>query len=163
MGLAEAKKHFPNSLTVKFIVSRPWLVTCSGAQCFYINDGGVISDSAPQFSENPLPELEMAGKRDFSLGETIIDSGSIAFIKTWLSNAASIQEVPVKIFLESANAKMFFRSGWFLYLARNTDSQKILYDLELLLSQRIKDGRQNLEYIDMRFPEKAFYKMKTRI
>jgi len=39
-------------------------------------------------------------------------------------------------------------------------AEQIAQDLKLLLDQKIGQDRPRLEYVDLRFPDKAFYKLR---
>lgn len=169
-GTASVQKLFPNKLVVKFEKSEPWLIWCpprlalgeaGSPDCYYIDEKGALSDRAPYFSELPLPQVRIKDPIIAKLGNSIISSEDTVFLKAWLLSLKTIDALPSEIeFLGKAEIKIFLKEGWFIYLSRNSDPQKLFTDLRLLLEQKIKDSRPKLEYIDLRFENKAFYKLR---
>ena len=163
-GLAEVKKEFPKTLIVNFSESKPWLIFCGKEECFYVNESGVLEDIAPKFSTNPLPEIIINNDLEGSkyLGENVLDESQARFLRVafdYLKSAGA--EVDKIEFQESGNTKIFLKEGWFIYFSLSMDPLKTFSDFILLLSEKIKDNRETLEYIDLRFENKAFYKLKS--
>lgn len=50
--------------------------------------------------------------------------------------------------------------GWAIYLDAAQDLEEQLANAELILETKVGDGRGRLEYIDVRFGEKVFYKLR---
>lgn len=163
-GLAEVEKKFPKTLIISFPETKPWLIWCREESCFYVNESGAIADIAPKFSENPLPEIAIAGApaAPMRLGENILNKSQTRFLHTAFDYLKNTEAEANKIeFQNSGEAKIFLKEGWFIYVLLSSDPQKIFSDFKLLLDEKIKDGRNKLEYIDLRFENKAFYKLKN--
>ena len=163
-GLAEVKKEFPKTLVVNFSESKPWLIFCGKEECFYVNESGVLEDIAPKFSKNPLPEIIINNdlKSSKYLGENVLDESQARFLRVAFDYLKSAGAEADKIeFQESGNTKIFLKEGWFIYFSLGADPLKTFSDFVLLLNEKIKDNRETLEYIDLRFENKAFYKLKT--
>ncbi len=165
-GLAIVEKKFPKTLIISFPKTKPWLIFCSKEDCFYVNEFGILADIAPKFSENPLPEIVIVGASAATrrLGENVLDESQARFLRVAFDYLKNIEAEANKIeFQESnaADAKIFLKEGWFIYVSLSSDPQKIFSDFKLLLEEKIKDGRNRLEYVDFRFGNKAFYKLKT--
>src|SRR3989344_3726410 len=160
-GLASAEKIIPNRLEIKFEKSEPWLIFCETSEaCYYIDEKGALSERSPVFSENPLPQIRSGDLKGVKLGDGIIPAEDAVFLKEWFSSLKTIGEAPAEIeFLKKGEIKILLKKGWFIYLAGRSSPEKIFWDLKLLLDQKIKDARPKLEYIDLRFENKAFYKL----
>lgn len=161
-GLASAEKVFPNSLIIKFEKTEPWLMACkTQEECYYVDEKGAISARAPIFSELPLPQIRFKNTADIKLGDSAVSAENIAFLKIWFENFKTIDAHPLAIeYLKDKEMKISLKEGWFIHLTKNSDPQKLFTDLKLLLDQKIKDSRSKLEYIDLRFENKAFYKLR---
>lgn len=161
-GLANAEKVFPNSLIIKFEKAEPWLMACkTQEECYYVDEKGAISARAPIFSELPLPHIRFKNAANVKLGDSVVSAENIAFLKIWFENLKTIDASPLTIeFLKDEEMKFFLKEGWFIYFTKNSDPQKLFIDLKFLLDQKIKDSRPKLEYIDLRFENKAFYKFR---
>jgi len=160
-GIAQVEKKFPKTISVKFEKSEPWLIYCKAPEeCYYVDALGALSERAPRFSRNPLTEI--TGKVSASiLGDKLIPAKILVVIKFWFDSIGFLDIQTAKFdILENGDFKIFIEGGWFLYLNINLDHKKAFGDLKLLLDQKIKEDRARLEYIDMRFDNKAFYKLK---
>ncbi len=163
-GLAEIEKKFPKTLVVSFPETKPWLIFCLPDSCFYVNESGVLEDVTPKFSKSPLPEIIINSYLENSKhsGESVLDESRARFLRVAFDYLKSAGAEADKIeFQENGDAKIFLKEGWFVYFSLGADPIKTFSDLVLLLNEKIKDGRGKLEYIDLRFENKAFYKLKS--
>ena len=161
-GLADVSKNFPRTLVVKFEKSRPWLIFCkSEKNCYYLDEKGILSEASPQFSENPIPQIEGVDVPDAELGDRVLSYEDVIFLRSWFQNFKKLEVESASIWLEKGdNLKIFLKEGWFIYVSKKLSTEKTFYDLKLLFDQKIKDNRSKLEYIDLRFENKAFYKLR---
>lgn len=161
-GLADVSKNFPKTLVVKFEKSRPWLIFCSSEKnCYYLDERGILSEASPQFSENPIPQIEGVDAPNAKLGDRILSYEDAIFVRAWFQNLKKLEAEPANILLEKGNnLKIFLKEGWFIYVSKKLSTEKNFYDLKLLFDKKIKDRRPELEYIDLRFENKAFYKLR---
>lgn len=163
-GVADVSKKLPNTLIIKFAQHAPWLIFCPPAgragsnTCFYVAKNGVLSDFAPRFSENPLPMLKISVP-EAELGQEVIPPETADRVFKFNADLKTINALMTAVEI-SESIKISLKEDWQIYLDKNFDPIKISRDLELLLREQIKDGRKNLEYIDMRFENKAFYKLR---
>ena len=161
LGLAVVEKKFPKTLEIKFLKIDPWLIFCGTLNCFYVSREGIVSERAPKFSESPLPEITFAQPPTPKLGKAIISNNQSQALAKAFSSIASLGTSATRVEFEDADFfKIFLKEDWYIHLSLDSDMDKTFYDLKLLLEQKIKDKRANLEYIDMRFENKAFYKLR---
>lgn len=164
-GAPEISKKLPGTLIIRFVPGKPWLIFCLPAEappCFYIGKKGTLGERAPRFSDNPLPELAAAVPEDLKIGDSVISESQADFINALFNGLLSVEAAPAKTeILNAAEVKISTAEGWFILISFNIDPAKISRDLKLLLDQKIGGKRPALEYIDMRFPNKAFYKLKN--
>lgn len=157
IGIATAEKKFPKTLEVNFPETEPWLIYCAD-KCYYVSPAGFLTDTAPKFSENPLPMVS-AGNEAKSIGDSVLTDAQIKFLKNALARfknmGITVREVAI-----GEEIKFSTKENWNLLIGKDADLSKTFTDLGLLFSQKIKDDRANLEYIDMRFENKAFYKLR---
>ena len=160
IGLATAKKDFPKTIEIKFPQNEPWLLYCSELDCYYVSDKGFLIDRAPKFSQNPLPEI-IVGERNAKIGDQIATGKQIIFLRNTLQTLAKLNiQVTSVSFGEKSEVTIVTSENWYLRMTDNMNIQVSLNDLRLLLEQKIKENRQNLDYIDMRYPNKAYYKLR---
>ncbi len=166
--LPEAEKQIPNTLLIRFISTPPLFIFCPPAQagqdknaCFYVNGAGALGERAPHFSESPLPELAVSGQSSAQIGDRIILEQEIQFLGEFLVALKDLNIAPSKIEVsENKDIKIFMKEGWYILTSSDLPADRVSGDLRLLLDQKIAGGRSRLEYIDLRFPNKAFYKLR---
>ena len=160
--LLEASKQIPNKLLIRFISKPPLFIFCQDRNiCFYINSAGVLGERAPHFSENPLPELAVEGRSSAKTGDQILSEPQTQFLEAFFGSLKNLNIAPLKIEVsENKDIKIFTKEGWFILASSDPDTQEVAANLKLLLDQKIKDKRDELEYIDLRFKNKSFYKFR---
>lgn len=160
IGIAVAKKNFPKTVDIKFPQTDPWLIYCGQNDCFYVSEKGVLNERAPKFSPNPLPEITLSdsGKK---IGDIVATSEQISSLRIIFQKLGNLN-ISVSSFSFGGNneIKIITAENWYLLIRDEGAISKTIADLGLLLSEKIKDARSKLEYIDMRFPNKAFYKLR---
>jgi len=167
--LAEVSKKIPSTLLIHFISTPPLFIFCPPAladedktACFYVNSAGAVGERAPKFSESPLPELAIYGQGSAKIGDQILSEQDTDFLGKFLGSLKNLNAAPLKIEIsENKDIKIFIKDGWFILTSMDLSADRVSDELRLLLGQKIGDKRSQLEYIDMRFPDKAFYKLKS--
>ncbi len=148
-------RNFPDSLAVTIIERRPAALFCNGEDCRFIDEDGFIFDEAASFSGNVYVKFYS------EIGEAEI--GTINNFKRIMDFANLVLEENIKItdivLAEEGLRKFFTSDGWHILLNENDNIQAAFENLKLTLGQ-IKENRQNLEYIDLRFGNKVYYKFK---
>lgn len=160
IGLAAVKKNFPKTIDIKFPQNEPWLIYCSEVECFYVSDKGLLFDRAPKFSQNPLPEIIMENKNG-KIGDRVASPAQALFLRN-IFHQLNLMNIDILSASFGAKAEVKFITGekWYLKIINNDNAQKTLGDLKLLLDEKIKGDRTKLEYIDMRYENKAYYKLR---
>ena len=161
---------FPDSLLINITERKPTALFC-GAQpeadsreedfvCFFIDEDGIVFERAPDFSDNVY--VKFYAESEDGVSEKIPEkiSGFKKMMK--FTEAARRGGVDImKVVMEKEGLRKFYISeGWYIMLKENDDFQTALENLELALEEKIKDSRKYLEYIDLRFGNKLFYKYK---
>ena len=170
VGISKIKKRYPNTILIEFESTEPKFIFCPDVFCYYINQNGILSERAPIFSDNPLPLLVTPHKNPV-LGDQIISKRAGNFLTIFQKSIALLHIAAVKIEMEqsgenttdSINITVRGESDrahtWQLFVSEQSDPEKLAGDLGLLIREKIKDTMGKLEYIDLRFPDKAFFKL----
>ncbi|QQG42358.1 MAG: hypothetical protein HYW15_02485 [Candidatus Giovannonibacteria bacterium] len=160
-GVPAVKKIFPRGLSINFPEILPWLIFCPAENtCFYITQSGELGDRTPRFSESPLPELSFGQKITAQIGDRILSEKEAGFLTYFTSALKNMSVMPKRIRVSFGEIDIYLKEGWFILASAELPPEKTARDLKLLLEQKIGERRQALEYVDMRFPDKAFYKLK---
>ena len=160
-------KNFPNAVSIKVEERNNEALFCTQNKdegCAFIDKDGFAFEPAPYFS---------AGVYLTFFEE---DSGSSA--STWKRSFQVLSEeqfkklIDFKNLLTEENIKILqiiikkegiyglqTNEGWFILLNEKNDAQLTYQNLKTTLDQ-IKEKRKNLNYIDLRFGNKVFYKFR---
>lgn len=136
--------------------------SCLKAECFYLDEEGVLFKQAPIVSGGILLEIVASSSesrieiiRDKPLGDNFY---KISFLARKIEENLKEDKLN-KIILKDENSfELVFVSGLKIISDLETSPEKILRNLNIVL-QSVKD-RKNLEYIDLRFGNKAYYKFR---
>lgn len=161
LGVAEIEKKFPNKISIDFKEIKPKFLYCEESECFYIDKSGTPYETAPFFSDSPLPVLEFleTPKKILKLGEEFFSKDEANFLIDFGKDIKRLNLSIKKIVVEK-DIKLTMNEEWqLIILLGEKDYKDIVEKLSLIFERKIKD-RSNLKYIDMRFPNKAFYKLK---
>lgn len=175
IGISEITKHYPRTLRVVFREQTAQFIWCGGSACFYIAKDGLIAAEAPQFSDTPLPLLVFSvpvAVFDISLGQWIMEPPVAQFFVEFISfveKQFNVGVTTIELQLRKGEvtafpadvieAKIFTKDDWFIFVRTNDDSRRLASDVTLLIKEKIPT-LENLAYIDLRFKDKAFYKLR---
>ncbi|MEK7503351.1 MAG: hypothetical protein AAB556_02835 [Patescibacteria group bacterium] len=157
LGVAKVNKKFPNKIELEFLEIKPKFIYCN-EDCFYANKTGFLYELAPSFTENPIPFIE-TGSEVKKIGDYILSLKEAEFLADFLSEVSRMDLNAETISVEN-DFKIFLKQNWHIILLKNEprSGAELAEKLKLILEQKVKNS--SLEYIDMRFPNKAFYKLK---
>ena len=166
LGVAIVQIKFPRTITVNFPQREARFIICSETDtCYYMNNEGLLFNESPQFSEYPLPLITISpsvrSPREVRLGDQFADADTMRFINTTVRGLFALG-ITSKIIEtnDMSEIKIFTPEDWYIYLNTKTDPVKTAQNIRLLMDQKIKNSRDALEYIDLRFENKAFYKLR---
>lgn len=141
-----------------------WAVWCrnESEECFYIDEKGVIFRAAPRFYGDLVLKIMDSRSEILGPGKTILDPELLKKIREFQTNIFQVQGIAINTIEISPDLvfKLGTRDGWHIILDSQTDTVLAAENLKLLLSSAIKDGAGELDYIDLRFPDKSFFKFK---
>ena len=133
--------------------------------CVYVDSSGFAFETAP----NPIGSLIVRVRNDnktVPVSARVIESDSMDFM------LLLAREIPRAIQEDAIGFEMLSRvpseirvmtSGRYeLWMARDRDVGEALGALDTLLKQEIQEKKNNLEYADLRFGSKVFYKFKSQ-
>lgn len=176
LGVATVKKNFPNTLSIIFPKREARFIICNtNNSCFYINEEGLLYSEVPQFSDYPLPLIMIAqnasssSKSEYSiaLGDKLTSTSTMRFLNIMTQKLPKLG-INTKIIeisigndrympFDFKEIKIFTPQEWYIYLDAKMPPESVFSNIKLLFEQKIKEDRPKLQYIDMRFENKAFY------
>ena len=167
---AAVAKQFPDKIEVAITEREFWGVFCNGITgsstpvCAYIDPDGIAYESSPKPQGKLIVSIQSDGREDIALGAPAVDQAVMAEIHALAEKVPAAigsvitdfelrARVPSEIRAETAE-------GFVLIFKREDEYASILRVLKRVLDGEIKDKRVLLDYIDLRFGNKVFYKLR---
>ncbi|MBI2639530.1 MAG: FtsQ-type POTRA domain-containing protein [Candidatus Sungbacteria bacterium] len=177
---AEVKKTLKSSLEVIVQEREIWGIACTKTEvaeiqsgvseknetrktagpCFYIDRSGFAFEEVSSFEGGVFPVL-------YKGGEGVL--GSLPVSQTEVEGFEKINEALASINLsllsiefleESEDVRLMLKDGWALLIPFNKNPTEWAPVLRALLLGEIKERKSELDYVDLRFGNKVFYKFR---
>ncbi|PJE73670.1 MAG: hypothetical protein COV02_01300 [Candidatus Terrybacteria bacterium CG10_big_fil_rev_8_21_14_0_10_41_10] len=162
-------RNLPDGLDVEVKERINTALSCKSEVCAYIDEDGFVFERAIAFDGKEF--LKFFDEREDSffagssisprVGENILDKEEfeklMRFAETFASEKFSVESVHIK---ENGSYFINTNEGWNIILNKQTDIASARENLVISLNGEIKDKRVNLNYIDLRFGNKIFYKFR---
>lgn len=153
-----------NAVTITVVERQPFALWCDGAgNCFDLDQNGFIFAMAP-------PNASSSNEYVFSGG---ISTSTAAIGQTFAPGHAPGLDVFLQLLGQAgltplgANVQsdedftVPLQEGFSIYASFGQDPGTLVSNLQLVLSSQALTGQeQNLEYVDLRFGDKVYYKLK---
>ncbi len=172
---ASVVKAFPDTIEIAIQERKPWAVFCTNvspllsksdavpesSRCFYLDRGGFSYEEAPESSGSLL--LVITGDRkDARIGAFLIDSKTLESMMLIGERVEKILGARVVAYELSEAAPREMRArldkGFTVIFKKEDNFEEVFRVLRRVLDEEIKDRYDILEYIDVRFGNKVFYK-----
>ena len=159
------KTKFPQTLSVSVKERNPVGIYCSaGNKCFFIDAAGIIFSAWE--GENPEGMFivrQALQDKDVFAGENVIDGNIVNFILKIEKNLRDNFNINLKEALVATSIRLDAETNenWQIYFntGEDGDINMQLTKLNLLLNGDITpEIRKTLQYIDLRFKDRAYYK-----
>jgi len=156
------KRKFPDIILVQIDEREAVANWCRGEDCFYLDKEGIIF-------ERGKDEGKLIIRSETSEGELIL--GSEAVEKKIVDAVLEIQKelkedlgLAVNEFIlpqEKHKLTVKMPEGWEIYFDTQREVSDQLFNLDLALKEKIPpEKRGNLEYVDLRFGNKVFFRYR---
>lgn len=161
-------KKFPKEIDVEIRERSLWGAYCEtpdagGARhiCFYIDDSGTAYEDISDFAGSLLPIVY--SPREVKVGDEALSSATLEFYSRAKDSTSAVNANMLSITLSTstpADARLNFAEGWYavVTMARPTGEWRDI--LKTVLEKEVGDRRNQLEYVDLRFGNKVFYKYR---
>ncbi|MBI1957209.1 MAG: cell division protein FtsQ [Candidatus Niyogibacteria bacterium] len=154
-----ARELFSRRLIIAAKERGDWAHWCRINACFYVDENAVAFAPAPEISDEPILRVTDASTGAVALGSGIYDPAEIGRIRTFIHALEMLGEDVTQIaILDDGEWDLITNTNKTLILDSKTDPVVAGANFAALLSGPLKN--KTADYIDLRFPEKAFYKLK---
>ncbi len=129
--------------------------------CVFADSDGFIFQPAPNFSGAIFLKFFDEREQPSAIGKMIMNSPEFKKLSSFAGLLKENGFDVSKIILKDAGIyEVHLKEGWYILLNDKNEPDQTFGNLELVLDQEIKEKRPNLDYIDLRFGQKVFYKFK---
>lgn len=154
----KAKKILPQTIRVEANEATAVVIWRTRGENYGIDDRGyVISKNI----NSELPLITDSLNIEVALGERVASPTFIKFVKDATSNFETIVGVGYReiiIYDILSDVRIKSADSWTVYLDASRDPISQLENLVRVLAEAREKGNTNLKYIDMRLPDRVFYK-----
>lgn len=155
------KDIFKKTIDLKIVERKEAGIFCK-KECYYIDEDGVIFEEAPQTSGTLILVIKDNSEGEAEMGKSIVEEKFMAELidlRSYLSSQLNLKVLDFTIESDdSGDFKINTNEEWYILLDRSRDLKNQLEALRLVLEEKIKEGRQKLEYIDLRIENRVYYK-----
>lgn len=166
----DVSKKFPDTLEVSLMERKLWGILCSDpvggentANCVYVDKEGFTYENAPESSGSLIIKLHVdfpklnVGER--ALQEKILNI--VLFLDEELPKLGVGRIVGYEYSLKTPREiKAASSEGFKMYFNVEDNFPNVFRVLKTVLNEEIKERRSQLKYIDLRFGNKVFYKLR---
>lgn len=160
------ERTFPDTLTVSITPHTPQLITCR-QQCFTINEQGKALERVSR--EKNIPLLRIHHREAIEPGDQVFSAREVRWFTSIEKIYKQIEGFDIKIIrVISQGPDQIFtiyaytQKGYYLKLDFETNLNQQAHTLKVLFDQELSpEDRQNLHYIDLRIPYRAYYVTHT--
>lgn len=164
------EKKLPQTISLKITEKKPVAIFCSSAgseqasaKCFFIDKNGVIFEELQSLAQRQdMPIItQTLNSNDIFTGESVVDRNVISAISKIEKNLKDNFQIDIKEALVSNPLRLDIKTNenWQIYFDLNSDTNLQIIKLNSLLKNEISQtSRASLQYIDLRFKDRAYYK-----
>ena len=147
---------FYNQLSQEPIALRneKWLYWCQSGpetksqQCYYVNQEGFMVAEAPRLEGMLFPKLY-----DERKGEKRIEEGLLGFVRHFYDFGQFVVK-------NDETLEIGWPGAMHIKISLRDDQKKVAETLALILEKEIGDRRNEVDYIDLRFGNRVYYKFR---
>jgi len=176
-------KRFPDKLEGVITEREFWGIFCNGSAgsstpacphtqcasmsvgaCAYIDPGGIAYEHAPKPQGKLIISVRSDGAGDIALGASAVDLAVMAEIRNLAEKIPPAAGIAIADFELRTRVPSEIRAiaadGFTMIFKREDDYAPTLHVLKRVMDEEIRDKQSRLDYIDLRFGNKVFYKLK---
>lgn len=159
----KVSKKFPQTINLQIKERVSFAVFCQtdDKKCFYIDENGVIFKILEQIPENIFIIRQFIEDKEVFLGEIVIEKSIIDIISKIKKNLKDNFQIDIKtaMILTPSRLNIETSENWQIYFNIDLEIDLQIAKMNLLIKNEIPaNERKNLQYIDLRFKDRAYYK-----
>jgi len=156
-------KKFPRTINISIKERVIFAVFCQeqDENCFYIDENGVIFEALEQVPKNLSIIRQLIGDGEVFTGKKVIERNIINTISKVKDNLKDNFQIDIKSAIISTPFRLNIKTSenWQIYFNLDPNLDLQIAKMNALLKDEISiDIRKTLQYIDLRFKDRAYYK-----
>jgi cell division septal protein FtsQ len=155
------RKPLQQRIEVSITEREPYAQWCRTDECYSIDRSGYVYEALSATSND---FVTFSGGVDESRTKVLRTSVAPEYfeqIRTFIAELSDMGLQVVQVTLEGEDARILFADGWELRVALDKDLAATSFNLAAVLDEyELKDRLIRVRYIDMRFDERIYYKMR---
>ena len=132
-------------------------------RCAFVGQDGILFQEAPVFEGRVLLKIfDERVKNDYHIGESILSPESMRMLAAFRELFARRLNAHLHaIRIKDENAiELQVLEGWYAIVSAGLDPNESVENLSIVFAKNLKNQREKLEYIDLRFGNKLYYKLQ---
>jgi len=154
----------PFSLIIEIKERERVMVYCGEIKCFYLDEDGFAFEEAPEIYGGLGLTLKDNSKREVKIKEIAINKDLVSFlsqVKELLEESLSLSLLNFQIdFYPTRDLTAITSEGWQIFFNPTGDPKTQVQALKMVLEEKIKEQRNQLEYIDLRVENRVYYRYR---
>jgi len=158
-------KKYPHTLRISVAERDFFGIFCNEQKCAFLDKNGFAYNEAPNSSGYLIVKIR-SDVKEFSIPSRVMEKelmDKMISLAEGLKKSMGEEAVEYEIFNEIPDEiRVRTASGFSIWLKHDDDDDfpNVFKILKIILEQEIKERKSELEYIDLRFGNKVFYKFK---
>lgn len=165
------EKKLPRDLKFEIKEKTPVVIWKTADRYYFVDKEGTIIREIPEgeIQNQPInqPDARLAvvfdeNNASVTIKEVVLTKETVRAIAELQSNLFGIAGLSISNFRtikhNDSTIKSLTNEGWDIYFSATNDLNAQIEKLKLFLGEKKSEERQNLEYVDLRFPERVYYK-----
>lgn len=143
-------------------------LACLDADCYSVDEDGIAFYAVGSYAttdESLLFTVDKETGKEVVLGSLFLPKKLVDFAAEFkkLADSEGVgvkRAVIEKEYPEAHFVKFITRQGWYILTIFDFDPENVVENMKLVMGKEIKGRREDLEYIDLRYNDKAYYKLR---
>lgn len=170
LNFLKVEKGLPGNLNFEIQEKTPIIIWKTGDKYYSVDKDGIIIREIPegesQNNEIDQPESKMAvvfdeNNEDVTIKETVLTIEAVQAVVKSQNSLFGMTGLSISNFRTTKRGetiKGLTNEGWETYFSATSDLNAQIEKLKSFLGEKKPEDRQNLEYVDLRFPDRIYYK-----
>ncbi len=161
-------KDLPSTLIIQIKEKTSKLIWVTNNKNYYLDLSGTVigevaalptAETEGVSSAKNLPIIYDESNKEVNIGEKVLEESRVLAVIELTERILQFTGVEIDFYklINGIELRAITKEGWYILFADdNIENQ--LKKLDLILKEKIKEKRKNLEYIDLRFEDRVYYK-----